>query len=45
VNDQIYSAAEYRNVIIAYKNGFAGAVGDLAKSWTTWRMCGWPAGW
>src|SRR5712664_391480 len=46
-NDQIFSAAEYRNVIIAYKNGSPIRVADLGEAVDNVenvRMAGWVGG-
>ncbi len=43
-NDQIFSAAEYRNVIIAYKNGSPirlGDVGEVVDNVENVRLAGW----
>ncbi|NBV22109.1 MAG: multidrug efflux RND transporter permease subunit [Proteobacteria bacterium] len=46
-NDQIFSAAEYRNVIIAYKNGSPVRLGDLGEvvdNVENVRLAGWVDG-
>ena len=46
-NDQIYSAAEYRNVIIAYRNGSPvrlGDIGEVIDNVENVRLAGWVNG-
>ena len=46
-NDQIFSAAEYRNVIIAYKNGSPvrlGDIGEVIDNVENVRLAGWVDG-
>ena len=43
-NDQITTANQYKNVVVAYRNGAPVFVQNVANVSTAWRTPSWPPG-